>query len=127
MWNHRMPYGPRPRRRASRDRHNLRAACRLTVEALEGRDLLSGDMVLRWNSALLAAIRTAGQNPTPATRTMAIVQAAVYDAVNSIDQSYTPYLALIPAPAGASEDAAAAQAAHDALAGLFPSQAAVFD
>ena len=55
------------------------------------------------------------------------MQAAVYDAVNSIDQSYTPYLAMIPAPAGASLEAAAAQAAHDALVGLFPSQASVLD
>jgi membrane-associated phospholipid phosphatase len=58
---------------------------------------------------------------------VAIVQAAVYDAVNSIDQSYTPYLALIPAPAGASMEAAAAQAAHDALVGLFPAQAYALD
>jgi hypothetical protein len=97
------------------------------VEALEGRLVLSSDMVLRWNDALLAALRTAGQSPTPSTRYMAIVQAAVYDAVNSIDQSYTPYLAAIPAPPGADESAAAAQAAHDALVGLFPTQATTLD
>jgi hypothetical protein len=87
----------------------------------------SEDMVLRWNSVLLAAINTAGQGPVPATRTVAIVQAAVYDAVNSIDQTHTPYLALIPAPAGADESAAAAQAAHDALVALFPAQNTVLD
>jgi hypothetical protein len=102
------------------------------VESLEDRLVLSGgDMVLRWNAIMLTAIRTSGQGSQPdarfATRTSAIVQAAVYDAVNSIDQSYTPYLALIPAPAGASEDAAAAQAAHDALVGLYPAQATVLD
>jgi hypothetical protein len=84
-------------------------------------------MVLRWNDALWTAMRTAGLGGTFAGRDAAIVQAAVYDAVNSIDQSYTPYLAMIPAPAGASEDAAAAQAAHDALVGLFPAQATVLD
>lgn len=94
---------------------------RLVVEALETRLVLS-DMVLRWNSIALAAIRTAAQNPVDATRTLAIVQAAVYDAVNSIDQSYTPYLANIPAPSGASEDAAVAQAAHDVLLSLFSTQ-----
>jgi membrane-associated phospholipid phosphatase len=97
------------------------------VEALEGRLLLSGDIVLRWNSIALASIRNASLNPFAANRTLAIVQAAVYDAVNSIDQSYTPYLALIPAPAEASKDAAAAQAAHDALVGLFPTQASALD
>src|SRR5579871_4211260 len=58
------------------------------------------DMVLRWNSVLLAAVTVAGQSPVVASRTIAIVQAAVYDAVNSIDQSHMPYLATIPAPAG---------------------------
>jgi hypothetical protein len=58
---------------------------------------------------------------------MAILQAAVYDAVNSIDQSYTPYLAKVPAPPSASEEAAVAQAAHDALVGLFPTQATTLD
>jgi membrane-associated phospholipid phosphatase len=102
-------------------------AYRLTVEALEDRLVLSGDMVLRWNSILLAAIRNAGQNGVFATRTAAIVQAAVYDAVNSIDQSHMPYLVAVPAPAGADESAAAAQAAHDALVGLFPTQSSVLD
>src|SRR5215467_9760439 len=100
------------------DQSRRQLACRLRVEALEGRFVLSGDMVLRWNDALLAALRTAGQSPTPSTRSAAMVQAAVYDAVNSIDSSYMPYLAAVPAAAGASEDAAVAQAAHDALVGL---------
>jgi hypothetical protein len=58
---------------------------------------------------------------------MAIVQAAVYDSVNSIDPQYTPYLIQIPAPAGTSMDAAVAQAAHDTLVALFPNQKPYFD
>src|SRR5262249_48335472 len=54
-------------------------------------------------------------------------QAAVYEAVNAIDQTHTPYLVDIPAPPWASQEAAAAQAAHDALVGLFPAQAPVLD
>src|SRR5438445_4259939 len=110
------------------DHSRRRPVCRLSVEALEGRFLLSGDMVLRWNSIFAAAERTAGQSgATPQSRNGAIVQAAVFDAVNSIDQSYTPYLTQIPTVSGASVDAAAAQAAHDALVGLFPAQASVLD
>src|SRR5207245_616414 len=37
------------------NRDNRRRACRLTVEGLESRRLLSGDMVPRWNQALRAA------------------------------------------------------------------------
>jgi membrane-associated phospholipid phosphatase len=61
------------------------------------------------------------------------VQGAVYDAVNSIDGTHTPYLVAIPAPAFAGDDAttaeeaAAATAAHDALVGLFPTQAAIWN
>src|SRR5262249_38541051 len=49
------------------------------------------------------------------------------DAVNSIDGQYSPYLTAAPNAKGASLDAAVAQAAHDTLAQLYPSQQAVFD
>src|SRR5262245_52934906 len=114
--------------RAARAGNKRRPGCRLTVEALEGRLLLSGDMVLRWHDVLVAALRTAGQNGAiPASRSAAIVQTAVYEAVNSIDGTHTPYLVDIPTPPWASAEAAAAQAAHDALVGLFPAQAPVLD
>ena len=108
-------------------RHGRRGRTRLTIEALEDRILLTGDMVLRWNEAMIAAVRTAGQSPPVAARSAAIVQAAVFEAVNSIDGSYSHYLVDIPAPAWASKEAAAAEASHDALVGLFPSQAPVLD
>jgi membrane-associated phospholipid phosphatase len=108
-------------------RHGRRGRTRLTIEALEDRILLTGDMVLRWNEAMIAAVRTAGQSPPVAARSAALVQAAVYEAVNSIDGSYSHYLVDIPTPSWASKEAAAAEASHDALVGLFPSQAPVLD
>jgi hypothetical protein len=84
-------------------------------------------MVLRWNEALWAALQTVNPAGPYATRMAAIVEAAVYDAVNSIAQTYTPYLADIPAPAGTSADAAAATAAHDTLIAFFPTQATMLD
>jgi membrane-associated phospholipid phosphatase len=62
-----------------------------------------------------------------ASRALAITQAAVYDSVVAIDGSFEPYHAHVQASRGASLEAAAAQAAHDALAVLFPSQASTFD
>jgi membrane-associated phospholipid phosphatase len=116
-----------PGRRARRDRCNRRQA-RLFVETLEGRLVLSGDMVLRWNQVLMTAMQTGGLgNPAVNSRILAIVQAAVYDAVNSIDGTHTPYLADIPASAGASEEAAVAQAAHDTLMALYPAQSGLLD
>src|SRR5262245_48959722 len=121
------------RRTASRthqalpDRRLRKPACRLRLEPLEDRCLLSGDMVLRWNEVMLAAVRVAGQSPPVASRTGAIVQAAVYEAVNAIDQTHTPYLVNIPAPPWVSQEAAAAQASHDALVGLYPAQPPALD
>jgi len=65
--------------------------------------------------------------PGRASRAMAIVHIAIFEAVNAIAGSYRSYIGLAPAPAGASMNAAVAQAAHDTLAALFPSQATAFD
>ena len=64
--------------------------------------------------------------PGRSSRAMAIVHIAVFDAVNAIAGGYESYTALAPARGAASLQAAIAQAAHDTLAALFPSQAAVF-
>ena len=45
---------------------------------------LSGNPVLDWNGVMLNAVRTASTAPPLASRNMAMVHAAVYDAVNSI-------------------------------------------
>src|SRR5216683_1698285 len=133
MWKHLMTRRLASKHRARRERNNRRPACRLTVETLEGRLLLSGDMVLRWNEALWQAQWTAGVFAPVNSRIMAIVQTAVYEAVNSIDGTHTPYVVDIPAPHFGSEDAATAEgaatatAAHDALVAIFPAQRTVLD
>jgi hypothetical protein len=63
----------------------------LAVEPLEDRCLLSGDLVLSWNQTLLAAIRQDRTPPPLAARAMAMVHVAVYDALEAIEQKYTPY------------------------------------
>src|SRR5262245_7835170 len=100
---------------------------RLRLEPLEDRCLLSANVVLEWNQLALQAIGQARVSPVVASRALAITQAAVYDAVNAIDRSFEPYHAHVQASRGASLEAAAAQAAHDTLADLFPSQASTFD
>jgi len=65
--------------------------------------------------------------PTRASRAMAIVHIAIFDAVNAIAGGYQSYTGLPPAPADTSMDAAIAQAAHDTLVALYPSQWASFD
>jgi hypothetical protein len=83
------------------------------------------DVVTEWNQIALAA--TAQTNSAAESRALAIMHAAVFDAVNSIDRRYTPYAVDIKADPRSSIDAAGAKAAHDTLAGLFPAQRATFD
>jgi len=65
--------------------------------------------------------------PTRASRAMAIVHIAMFDAANAIDGGYEGYTGLPPALDDTSADAAIALAAHDTLVALFPSQSAIMD
>lgn len=87
------------------------------------------DVVLQWHRVLQETIRTPGQQPPTIfpVRSFAMMHAAMFDAVNSIDGSYTPYLTDVPGTKHASLEAAAAQAAHDVLISLYPSREAIFD
>jgi hypothetical protein len=80
-----------------------------------------------WNrtSLLLALLEDTG--PLPLARALAIVQSAVFDAVNGIEPRYTPVHVQPDAPAGASRRAAAVQAAYATLVKLFPAQQATLD
>ena len=65
--------------------------------------------------------------PGRTSRAMAIVHIAIFDAVNAIAGGYQSYTGLSSARDDTSMDAAIAQAAHDTLVALFPSQRASFD
>ncbi|MDQ3064554.1 MAG: vanadium-dependent haloperoxidase [Acidobacteriota bacterium] len=55
-----------------------------------------------------------------------MMHAAMFDAVNSIDGTYTPYLIEVPRSRQASQEAAAAKAAHDVLVALYPTRQEIF-
>jgi membrane-associated phospholipid phosphatase len=76
-----------------------------------------------WNQELIAIAGNPGAQPATVhpTRSLAILQAAEYDAVTSITRQDPPYLFSVPAPGDARPDAAADQAAHDVLTALYPS------
>lgn len=100
------------------------------AQKIDAAESLPGEnVVLQWNRVLQETIRTPGQQPATIfpVRSFAMMHAAIFDAVNSIDDSYTPYLTSVPGSRKASQEAAAAQAAHDVLVGLYPTRTAVFD
>lgn len=89
----------------------------------------SSATIVQWNRVVFTALNAPGANPPTVflTRPLAMVSVAVFDAVNSFDRRYQPYTAWVDVAPGASRDAAAAQAAHDTLVALMPSQSAAFD
>jgi hypothetical protein len=87
----------------------------------------NGDVVTDWNNAALDAIRAGNTAPPIASRSLAILHASIYDAINGIARTHEPYLVQSAVPASASREAAASTAAHEALINLFPAAAASFD
>jgi hypothetical protein len=67
------------------------------------------------------------QNPFAQARYGAIVQLAVFEAVNSITGDYHPYLGTVTAPPGASAEAAATEAAYRMLVAYFPTSKTTLD
>ena len=98
------------------------------------------DAVRRWNEISIDAsgldhtpvasseTRIFGEQLGPArsSRAMAIVHIAIFDAVIAITGGYRSYTGIAPAGKDTSMNAAIAQAAHDTLTELFPSQAPDF-
>src|SRR5204863_9087991 len=82
-----------------------------------------------WNLiASNAIVVTGGQPPPVSALSFAMVQGAVYDAVNAIDRTHQPYLPEPPSNPTDSKEAAAATGAFRVLVGfpdlpgLFPAQ-----
>ena len=86
--------------------------------------------IIEWNKTILTIVRTPGAQPPTihSTRNFAMLHAAMYDAVNNIAASFSPYLVRLPnEPRPASQSAAADQAAHDVLLALYPDFQSVLD
>ncbi|HEV8713102.1 MAG TPA: vanadium-dependent haloperoxidase [Candidatus Binatia bacterium] len=100
--------------------------CFLTALCLSTR-LVAADGVTDWNTAALNAIRALNTPPPAASRNLAILHASIYDAVNGVLRTHTPYLVTGQVPAGASIEATAVAAAHHVLVSLYPTLQADFD
>ena len=85
------------------------------------------DEVTDWNENTFTAIFTAKTSPLISTRVTAMVQSAVFDAVNGVYRRYAPVHVPAEGPAGASARAAVVQAAHNILVLLYPAQQATLD
>jgi hypothetical protein len=87
--------------------------------------------VIDWNAIAVSTGLSGNQTISPGSNLaggmslyLAYTHLAIYDAVNAIDHRFQPYGAAIPAPAGASVDAAVVSAAYNTLLFYFPDQSA---
>ncbi len=83
-----------------------------------------GDVVQDWNTYAMQAVKASGEWGPRSSRAMAMIHAAIFDAINATEGRFVPYHYTGLVPDGASADAAAASAAHYLLARLFPPQRA---
>lgn len=103
------------------------------IESLESRQPMAADVILEWNDVMLIANAAdhsgaAEQGgPILTARAFAMVSGAMYDAYNSIERIGAPFLIRAKVNGKTDTDAAVAQAAHDTLVALFPSQTPRFD
>src|ERR1700742_4504903 len=80
---------------------------------------LVADVITDWDERAVALVTP--RMPPPATeRAMAMVNTAMFDAVNSIARGHRPFLGPLPAAARTPKEAAAAAAAGTILANLLP-------
>src|SRR5262249_46788678 len=99
----------------------------LIIALLAGPGLARADVAMGWNEITVAAAARGKHGASDASRTTALVHAAMFDAVNAVEARYTPYKVAVKAPAGASPDAAAVSAAHAVLVRLYPDQKPALD
>jgi len=99
----------------------------LMVSILFGSAAARADVVSDWNTIAVNTAVANHQNPFAQARYAAIVQLAVFEAVNAITGDYQPYLGTITATQGASVEAAAIEAGYQTLSTYFPqSQTALY-
>src|SRR6266481_1823019 len=98
---------------------NLRK-CLLAVAVITAGPSAFANVITDWDDKALVAVTPlsslGGTSPYMAQRMMALVHVAMFDAVNSIDRRYRPYLVQLPADPAVSKEAAAAAAAATVLA-----------
>lgn len=88
----------------------------------------NADIVSDWNATIRGMMQHDGTNavnsanPGWSTRSIAMMNGAIYDTFQAMHRTHTPFMADMQAPAGASLDAAVNQAAYDILSHCYPGE-----
>ncbi|ANW01277.1 vanadium-dependent haloperoxidase [Bradyrhizobium icense] len=80
------------------------------------------DVIADWNNTAMGVMKAANVGGNPWTRSMALVNVSMSDAVNSVQSRYSRYIPELPIDPNASAEAAAAAAAREILMRQYPGQ-----
>ncbi len=106
----------------------LRFIRRAFVALLLSSSSARADVIADWNATALSTVTSSEQRPAYASRAMALVHVAMFEAMNFIEGAYVPRLLVKPPmPIGVSSEAAAAAAAYYVLVQLYPAQGAALE
>ncbi|MBR1211550.1 vanadium-dependent haloperoxidase [Bradyrhizobium sp. JYMT SZCCT0180] len=80
------------------------------------------DVIGDWNNTAVDVMKAVNVSGNPWTRSMALVNVSMSDAVNSVQNRYSRYIPELPTDPNASAEAAAAAAAREILMRQYPGQ-----
>ena len=107
---------------------NVLKAAIVGLALISGNTLVRADVITDWNNTAMDVMKAVNVAGNPWTRSMALVNVSMSDAVNSVQNRYSRYMATeLPIDPNASAEAAAAAAAREILMRQYPGQKARID
>ena len=104
---------------------NFLKAAMVSLALVSGNTLVYADVIADWNNTAMDVMKAVNVGGNPWTRSMALVNVSMSDAVNSVQNRYSRYTATeLPIGPNASAEAAAAAAAREILMRQYPGQKA---
>jgi len=101
---------------------NVLKAAIVGLTLISGTTLARADIIADWNNTAMDVMKTVNVGGNPWTRSMALVNVSMSDAVNSVQNRYSRYIPELPVDPNASAEAAAAAAAREILMRQYPGQ-----
>src|SRR5690349_23718329 len=94
----------------------------ISLALILGNTLAQADIIADWNNTAMDVMKAVNVGGNPWTRSMALVNVSMSDAVNSVQNRYSRYIPELSVDPNASAEAAAAAAAREILMRQYPGQ-----